>query len=498
MIMKKTAFLLALASTDVSARSLRKGTVIDKNDITEDVEFWTRMTQAMGSMPAPEPTNKPTTRFTPKPTNKPSTASTNKPTTRITPNPTVNPTEKPTEIPTTSLTERMTDPPTTAATERLTEPPTVPVTEPPIEPPTDSPTEVTTLEPTSSPTPSPTVTLAIPSPTSNPTLSPSFPCNLSPEDRAQAFRNIALTVTDAATLDDPSSAQAQALDWIINEDFVDSPCPEDGPCETVQRYIMAAFYFAADGGNWDQCNAANDLSSPESVAIADSQCNRVVTPFPVNNPRIGDTSTASWLSPVDECEWGGLACWGTDDTRRGCMDQIDFENDGLAGTLISEINNLDQLRFYILEQGNTTGTIPTEYGLFERLLILDMDFNDLTGELPEELFNIGTLQQLDLNDNILTGTLSTAIGQLDSLTFLQIDHNEIEGTIPTEVGLLSLLRIGFFNDNDLTGTMPLEVCALRNNTDPPGFLGTLVVDCNPPENPEVECSCCSSCNVIDA
>jgi len=182
----------------------------------------------------------------------------------------------------------------------------------------------TTLEPTSSPTPSPTVTLATPSPTSNPTLSPSFPCNLSPEDRAQAFRNIALTVTDAATLDDPSSAQAQALDWIINEDFVDSPCPEDGPCETVQRYIMAAFYFAADGGNWDQCNAANDLSSPESVAIADSQCNRVVTPFPVNNPRIGDTSTASWLSPVDECEWGGLACWGTDDTRRGCMDQIDF------------------------------------------------------------------------------------------------------------------------------------------------------------------------------
>lgn len=50
MIMKKTAFLLALASTDVSARSLRKGTVIDKNDITEDIEFWTRMTQAMGSM----------------------------------------------------------------------------------------------------------------------------------------------------------------------------------------------------------------------------------------------------------------------------------------------------------------------------------------------------------------------------------------------------------------------------------------------------------------
>lgn len=55
--------------------------------------------------------------------------------------------------------------------------------------------------------------------------------------------------------------------------------------------------------------------------------------------------------------------------------------------------------------------------------------------------------------------------------------------------------IAFFNDNDLVGTVPAEVCANRNNTNPPGMLGTLVVDCNPPDSPEVECSCCSSCNI---
>ncbi|KAL7470064.1 hypothetical protein ACHAXS_010319 [Conticribra weissflogii] len=402
----------------------RRCRILDKDDRSYGINGPTKLTFSQTDKTniilqhAIEPTSKPSSRLTRKPTNNPSNAPTNKPTARITLKPTVNPTEKTTVTPTVSVTERLSNPPTIITTEQPTEPPTIsateqptepqtvpvtapptepptePPTDPPIEPPTDSPTEVTTAEPTSSPTPSPTITFATPNPTGNPTLSPSFPCNLSPEDRAQAFRDIALTVTDSVTLDDPSSAQAQALDWIINEDFADSPCPEVGPCATVQRYIMAAFYFAADGGNWDQCNAANDLSSPTSLALADSQCNRVVTPFP--------------------------------------------------------------------------------------------------------LYNIGTLQQLDLNDNFLTGTLSTAIGQLDSLTFLQIDHNEIEGTIPTEVGLLSLLRIGFFNDNDLTGTMPLEVCALRNNTNPPGFLGTLVVDCNPPENPEVECSCCSSCNVIEA
>lgn len=343
---------------------------------------------------------------------------------------------------------------------------------------------------TSSPTtPSPTTA----SPT---TSSPTDSCGLTPEEREEQFRQLALTVTDALTLDDNDSAQAQALEWLINEDALDPPlCPEEGTCQAVQRYIMASFYFASGGGDWGQCNAPDEYT-PNSIAAANDECNRVVSAFPVANPRIGATSTDAWLTPVNECEWGGLACWGTDDDRNGCMDQIDFENSGISGTLIPEMSNLDQLRFFILEQGTTSGQIPTEYGLFEKLIIFDMDFNDLTGSIPEELFNMKLLQQLDLNDNELDGTLSTEIGNVSTLTYLQLDHNLLTGNIPTEVGALKALRIGFFNDNDFTGVMPAEVCANRNNTSPPGFLGTLVVDCNPPNDPEVECSCCSSCNVI--
>jgi len=258
---------------------------------------------------------------------------------------------------------------------------------------------------------------------------------------------------------------------------------------------MAAFYFATDGDEWEQCSAPNSYSPP-AIADANEECSRIVTPFPVTNPRLGATSTDAWLTPVDECEWGGVACWGTPDSRNGCMDQIDFENDGLSGSLIPELHNLQELRFFILEQGTISGKIPSEYGLFEKLLIFDMDFNDLTGSLPQELFNMKLLQQLDLNDNELTGALPSNIGQLSTLTFLQLDHNQFDGNIPTEVGALKELRIAFFNDNDFTGVMPSEVCANRNNTSPPGLLGTLVSDCNPPGNPEVECSCCSSCNVL--
>ena len=122
------------------------------------------------------------------------------------------------------------------------------------------------------------------------------------------------------------------------------------------------------------------------------------------------------------------------------MDQIDFENDGLSGNLIPEVTNLDQLRFFILEQGEIGGTIPSQFGEFDRLLIFDLDFNELSGNIPDELFDMNVLQQLDLNDNNLEGTLSTNIGSMTTLTFLQLDHNNLEGIIPSEVGLLNSLR----------------------------------------------------------
>jgi len=419
-----------------TSRNARRGG--GGGDLTEDIEFWTRMTQEVGSIPI----------TTPRPTRRPAS-------------------RKPTPFPS--------PPPTLIDTYEPTGGTPNPVTPSPVTP------APSTEEPTTS---SPTETLI---------------CGLTPADRAEQFRQLALSVTDGSTLANPSSPQARALRWLIEEDKLEPPlCPDDGACRATQRYIMASFYFASDGGNWDQCNAPAKYT-PGAITVANDQCLRAVTPFPVNNPRIGDKATHAWLTPVNECEWGGLACWGTDDNKNGCMDQIDFEADGIAGTLIPEMHELEELRFFILEQGGIQGPIPSEYGLFNKLLIFDMDFNQLTGEIPEELFNMDLLQQLDLNDNNLDGPISTKIGNLRTLTFLQLDHNKLSGNIPSQIGRLKALRIAFFNDNDLTGTVPEELCANRNNTSPPGFLGTLVVDCNPPGDPEVVCpdGCCSSCNVVE-
>jgi len=302
----------------------------------------------------------------------------------------------------------------------------------------------TTLQPSFPPTPDPT-TMA---PTLTPSASPTQPCNLTPQERADEIRELMSTISDPVLFDNPATPQAQALNWITNEDaIVPTLCPniDDqlgcvgmGMNSMVQRYVLALFYYATNGDTWAQCSAPDDVNDPASVAAANEACNRVVTSFGVDNERVGDLSSDAWLGPVNECEWGGVACWGADTPNLNlCLDQLDFENDGLSGVLAPELSVLPSLRFLILEQGSISGSIPPEYGDLERLLIIDLDFNLLTGTLPESIYGLSALQQLDLNDNQLSGTLSTAIGDLSSLTFLQIDNNQFTSTIPSTMGQLS-------------------------------------------------------------
>ena len=350
-------------------------------DIAEDVGFWTRILEGQ-SLPPTSPTQRPTGPPTKRPSREPTTNPTRKPSRRPTRQPSRKPTREPTSQPSrkpTKPTRSPTNQPTmipsfkptpspvtseptplpspSPVTTDPTPPPTPsPVTSEPTPPPTPSPvtteptfpqtTSPVTPEPTELPTPSPvtpeptelpTASPVTPEPSTLPTIAPtspgaptvspssapSFPCNLTPEQRAIEIRQLMATVTDDALFDDPSTPQALALNWITNEDAIEPPlCPDK---KMIQRYVLAAFYFATEGDNWDQCNAPEVFNDPASVAEANANCDRVVTPFQVNNDRIGDLSTDAWLSPVNECFWGGIACWGADTPNLElCIDQLDF------------------------------------------------------------------------------------------------------------------------------------------------------------------------------
>ena len=241
-------------------------------------------------------------------------------------------------------------------------------------------------------------------------------------------------ITESNTLNDPNSPQARALKWIMDEDAMGLDVEDEG---WLQRYIMAAFYFATGGGdNWTECNAPMD-NSQTAIDAANEKCSLEATQYKIGKlERV--YGTKAWLSPVPVCEWASLACHNTDDSRTGTISQIEFESNGLVGKLIPELSYLSNLQFLILEKGKLSGSIPPGLGGLP-LIMLDLDYNELSGNIPDEIYDATTLQQIDLNNNKLKGTISPKIKQLKTLTFFQIDHNDMEGEIPKEMGDLKRL-----------------------------------------------------------
>lgn len=350
----------------------------------------------------------------------------------------------------------------------------------------------TTIRPQPS-TPRPTNSLppSAPRPNSNPepTNRPSRPpmteppinsCGLTSAERESQIIDELSAVSFSALFDETDSPQSQALEWILNKDSA-FLCP--GASGLVQRYTLGVFYYSTEGDSWNECNAPGDFSSETSISDANSACTLTTTNATQIFPNDIRGSNA-WLSPSDECTWGGVSCYSSGESA-GRVNVVEFEENLLRGTLPSEVEQLSDMRFFALERGGMGGTIPASIGNLRSLLLLDFDFNRLSGTLPSSLWSLTSLRQLDLNDNNLLGTLSSEIGNLGQLRFFQIDNNYLTGGIPEQLGGIPKISLIGLSGNDFEGIMPEEVCDLR-----PSPLQTLVVDC------DIECSipqCCTSC-----
>lgn len=135
-------------------------------------------------------------------------------------------------------------------------------------------------------------------------------CEGLPDDRSVAICELISTVVDPPSLlDDPTTPEAQALNWVTNVDAISPPLdPNDtsagcalGANAIVQRFTLANLYFATDGDNWD--------------------------------------SNTGWLGSGEACTWIGVG--GCDATS--CVIVLYLEFNILVGTLPSSISNLDKL-----------------------------------------------------------------------------------------------------------------------------------------------------------
>lgn len=118
----------------------------------------------------------------------------------------------------------------------------------------------------------------------------------------------------------------------------------------------------------------------------------------------------------------------------------------------------------VLAENGLTGTIPTEIGLWTQLTLLNLRSNQLTGMIPSEIGLLTLMTKLNLSSNQLSGSLPTKVGWMTALHNLELEKNKLTGQIPSEIGLLSELRWLSLSENGLTGTVPTELGLESINT----------------------------------
>lgn len=127
-------------------------------------------------------------------------------------------------------------------------------------------------------------------------MAPTQVCNLDPMLRATLIEVIVNTVSDSGAVMTPGTAQNSALNWIIDDDAA-YLCPNDPSLKT--RYALAVFYFSTRGNRWTECSAPINFDDPASIQAANANCN--IQPIP-------NSGSDAWLTPSDECQWGGIVC----------------------------------------------------------------------------------------------------------------------------------------------------------------------------------------------
>lgn len=125
--------------------------------------------------------------------------------------------------------------------------------------------------------------------------------------RSSDIRDNILTVSEEALVDDPLTAQGQALAWLIEDDDR-LLCPPD---DLIQRWALAVMYFSTAGDGWDQC-------SDVGIDLCGSQ-----DPF---------LTKRRFLSSFNECQWAGISC-----NVNSKVTEIEFEENNLIGTIPTEM-----------------------------------------------------------------------------------------------------------------------------------------------------------------
>lgn len=179
----------------------------------------------------------------------------------------------------------------------------------------------------------------------------------------------------ASSVGNSSANRLLQEDPLLLAQFWQSGDPNQGSYsaeKNAQRLNLAIFYYSTGGDEW------------------------------VDN--------TDWLSyTVDECDWFSRSTSTCD--IDGFYRELDLNENGLSGSLPSEIGNLSRLRLIGLSENRILGNIPGAIGaLSNSLEYFDLTENNLSGSIPNEVSQLSNVDLFAVSSNFLEGEIAALTG----------------------------------------------------------------------------------------
>jgi hypothetical protein len=142
---------------------------------------------------------------------------------------------------------------------------------------------------------------------------------------------------------DDGTSENRALHWLAEEDPLQLPVTSTME-DILERFVLANFYFATNGPSW--------------------------------------TNQYDFLSKKDVCEWNDGGAGGDNHygvfCEQGKVYQLNFNQNGLSGTIPEDIGLLSNTREFRVEDNAIGGIIPKSFGLMRELKGLNLSKSTFT------------------------------------------------------------------------------------------------------------------------
>ncbi|XP_058109240.1 probable LRR receptor-like serine/threonine-protein kinase At3g47570 [Magnolia sinica] len=129
---------------------------------------------------------------------------------------------------------------------------------------------------------------------------------------------------------------------------------------------------------------------------------------------------------------------------------LQLDGNDFHGSIPSSFGNLGFMEEFFISENKLNGTILKQVGAAK----IDMSRNSFTGSLLLEVDNLENIRAIDISENKLSGEIPDTLGNCQSLELLYMYGNLFQGTIPASLRNLKGIEFLHLSRNNLSGQIP--------------------------------------------